>query len=77
MPRDGWRRLEAVERHNAAAAGEVCEECGHSDDPNRKVEFEVIWDHRDDEDNGEPEEEFCSTCGHQTHFVVVWPEDLE
>jgi hypothetical protein len=60
------RKLEGWDRGR-----EPCPECGWADgEPDEPCHVDVVWNDRPPED--ELEEEFCSQCGRQISFHIVW-----
>lgn len=70
------RRLDKLLKEEDA--GTPCPECGYvdgeiPDEAWRDMEIEVVWNDLEDVSEEEPEE-FCSTCGVQLSFTILWDD---
>jgi hypothetical protein len=67
-------RAKRVGRLEETITAPPCEECGHGDLSKGPPTYELCFDDDLDEDE-EPVEAWCSTCGRQTDHVLRFEDD--
>jgi hypothetical protein len=63
------RRLEALESAHGIGGADGCPQCGQRDHRPGDTYEVVFVDPEEDTEN-----EWCSTCGRQTHVVLSWDD---